>query len=98
MRTIKEQKACFSDVYIDMFSSKNKPYKKKKKTLSALSIIKDTFEEVSVGETRACKGCQSNIFRRKVKNEEVLKTLPIFQLYHQLSLTRKNIEIILMLK
>ncbi|KAI8882898.1 FYVE-domain-containing protein [Backusella circina FSU 941] len=57
-----------------------------------IDMSSDTFDDVPVGETRACKECQSIVFRRKIKNEEASKPLPIFQLYHQLSLTRNSIE------
>lgn len=45
-----------------------------------------------MGDTRACRECQRSVFRRKLRNEEASKPLPIIQLYNQLSITRKNIE------
>ncbi|GAN04340.1 vacuolar segregation protein pep7 [Mucor ambiguus] len=52
----------------------------------------DTFDDEPVGDTRACRDCQRSVFRRKLRNEEASKPLPIIQLYNQLSITRKNIE------
>ncbi|KAI8072202.1 FYVE zinc finger-domain-containing protein [Gilbertella persicaria] len=52
----------------------------------------DTFDDEPVGDTRACRDCQRYVFRRKLRNEEASKPLPIIQLYNQLSITRKNIE------
>lgn len=55
-------------------------------------LILDTFDDEPVGDTRACRDCQRSVFRRKLRNEEASKPLPIIQLYNQLSITRKNIE------
>ncbi|OBZ86973.1 Vacuolar segregation protein pep7, partial [Choanephora cucurbitarum] len=52
----------------------------------------DTFDDEPVGDTRACRDCQRYVFRRKLKHEEASKPLPIIQLYHQLAITRNNIE------
>ncbi|KAI9366591.1 FYVE zinc finger-domain-containing protein [Pilaira anomala] len=52
----------------------------------------DTFDDEPVGDTRACRDCQRSVFRRKLRNEEASKPLPIIQLYNQLSITRNNIE------
>ncbi|KAI7901701.1 FYVE zinc finger-domain-containing protein [Cokeromyces recurvatus] len=52
----------------------------------------DTFDDEPVGDTRACRDCQRYVFRRKLRNEEASKPLPIIQLYNQLSITRNNIE------
>ncbi|OAD76485.1 C2H2-type zinc finger transcription factor [Phycomyces blakesleeanus NRRL 1555(-)] len=57
-----------------------------------LNMSSDTFDEEPVGDTRACCKCQRAVFRRKTKHEESLRPLPIFPLYHQLSLTREKIE------
>ncbi|CEP08668.1 hypothetical protein [Parasitella parasitica] len=52
----------------------------------------DTFDDEPVGDTRACRDCQRSVFRRKLRNEEASKPLPIIQLYNQLAITRRNIE------
>ncbi|KAI8980498.1 FYVE zinc finger-domain-containing protein [Pilobolus umbonatus] len=52
----------------------------------------DSFDDIPVGDTRACQQCQRSVFRRKLRNEESSKPLPIIQLYNQLSITRRNIE------
>ncbi|KAI8991335.1 FYVE zinc finger-domain-containing protein [Mycotypha africana] len=52
----------------------------------------DTFDDTPVGDTRACRDCQRYVFRRKLRNEEASKPLPIFQLYSQLAIARENIE------
>ncbi|KAF7727793.1 carboxypeptidase Y-deficient [Apophysomyces ossiformis] len=57
-----------------------------------LDMSSDTFDEEPVGDTRACRDCQQAVFRRKLRNEEASKPLPIFHLYHQLFLTRQTIE------
>lgn len=54
--------------------------------------FKDTFDDEPVGDTRACRDCQRAVFRRKLKNEEASRPLPIIQLCNQLSITRNNIE------
>lgn len=58
----------------------------------AYTISIDNFDDEPVGDTRACRDCQRSVFRRKLRNEEASKPLPIIQLYNQLSITRKNIE------
>ncbi|KAG2229670.1 hypothetical protein INT48_008902 [Thamnidium elegans] len=56
------------------------------------NMSSDIFDDEPVGDTRACRECQRSVFRRKLRNEEASKPLPIIQLYNQLSITRKNIE------
>lgn len=57
-----------------------------------IDMSSDNFDDEPVGDTRACRDCQRSVFRRKLRNEEASKPLPIIQLYNQLSITRKNIE------
>ncbi|KAG2214054.1 hypothetical protein INT46_004969 [Mucor plumbeus] len=59
---------------------------------NSFTLINHTFDDEPVGDTRACRDCQRSVFRRKLKNEEASKPLPIIQLYNQLAITRKNIE------
>ncbi|KAG0164421.1 carboxypeptidase Y-deficient [Apophysomyces sp. BC1034] len=57
-----------------------------------LDMSSDSFDEEPVGDTRACRDCQCAVFRRKIRHDEATRPLPIFHLYHQLFLTRQNIE------
>ncbi|CAO3589094.1 unnamed protein product [Absidia cylindrospora] len=57
-----------------------------------LSMSTDDMEAEPVGDTRACQDCKRAAFRRKTQNEESSRPLPIFQLYHQLTVARQNIE------
>ncbi|KAI8388681.1 FYVE zinc finger-domain-containing protein [Radiomyces spectabilis] len=57
-----------------------------------LNMASDSFDEDPVGDTRACRDCYRAVFHRKLKHEESTRTLPIFHLYHQLSIARNNIE------
>jgi hypothetical protein len=61
-------------------------------TLSFPLLKLDMFDDEPVGDTRSCRDCQRSVFRRKLRNEEASRPLPIIQLYNQLSITRKNIE------
>ncbi|CAO3634946.1 unnamed protein product [Cunninghamella blakesleeana] len=57
-----------------------------------LNMTNDNINEEPVGDTRACQDCKRVAFRRKTQNEEANRKLPIFQLYHQLTVTRQYIE------
>ncbi|KAI8877053.1 hypothetical protein K501DRAFT_337674 [Backusella circina FSU 941] len=57
-----------------------------------LDMATEMFDDEPVGDTRSCRDCQRSVFRRKLRNEEASRPLPIIQLYNQLSITRKNIE------
>ncbi|KAI9493191.1 FYVE zinc finger-domain-containing protein [Zychaea mexicana] len=57
-----------------------------------INMSSDFFDEEPVGDTRACRDCQRAVFRRKLRHEEAMHPMPIIQLYHQLTLTRQNIE------
>ncbi|KAI8338585.1 FYVE zinc finger-domain-containing protein [Chlamydoabsidia padenii] len=57
-----------------------------------LDMSTDNIETEPVGDTRACHECRRAGFRRKIRSEESSRPLPIFQLYHQLTVARQNIE------